>query len=78
MAKIITPINSLGDAQPSNVIQGVTFSSESGVGQQGTFVPSAENITYNNSISGIDATNVKDAIDKLSKTNTKIIVTRWE
>jgi hypothetical protein len=48
----------LGNADASQVLYGATFSSEDGFNIEGTFVPDASNITYN------DGT-VADALDSL-------------
>lgn len=61
----ISVASGLGDADASQVMAGSTFSSESGFSQNGTFEPSASNITYNNATSGLGSTNTQGAIDEI-------------
>lgn len=56
--KEITVTSGLGNADPSQVLAGATFSSEEGFNQEGTFDPIASNIEYNGG-------NVEEALDKL-------------
>lgn len=62
--KTISVPNGLGDATPNAVLLGSTFTSNSGVRQTGTYIPSAADVTYDNTNSGLEATNVQDAIDE--------------
>lgn len=64
--KLLQVEGGLGDAEPSQVLAGATFTSETGFNQTGTFEPKAENITYDNTNSGLDATNAQEAIDVLN------------
>lgn len=61
----VTVASGLGDADASQVMAGATFSSESGFKQEGKFIPSAGNITYNNATSGLGSTNTQGAIDEI-------------
>lgn len=61
----VTVASGLGDADASQVMAGSTFSSESGFKQEGKFIPSAGNITYNNATSGLGSTNTQGAIDEI-------------
>lgn len=54
----------LGDASPSQVMAGATFTSETGFKQSGTFEPIAKNIGYDNTSSGLQAETTQDAIDE--------------
>ena len=57
--------NGLGNADASQVLAGVTFSSEDGFNIEGTFAPDASNITYN------DGT-VADALDDLAEATSNL------
>lgn len=61
----VTVASGLGDADASQVMAGSTFSSESGFKQEGKFIPSAGNITYNNATSKLGSTNTQGAIDEI-------------
>ncbi len=61
----ISVASGLGDADASQVMAGSTFSSESGFSQEGKFIPSADNITYNNATSKLGSTNTQGAIDEI-------------
>lgn len=61
----ISVASGLGDADASQVMAGSTFSSESGFNQEGKFIPSADNITYNNATSKLGSTNTQGAIDEI-------------
>lgn len=61
----VTVASGLGDADASQVMAGATFSSESGFNQEGEFIPSADNITYNNATSKLGSTNTQGAIDEI-------------
>lgn len=61
----VTVASGLGDADASQVMAGTTFSSESGFNQEGKFIPSAGNITYNNATSKLGSTNTQGAIDEI-------------
>ena len=63
--KEIVVADGLGDATPDNVLAGTTFSSETGFKQEGKFVPSAGNISYDNTKSGLIAENTQEAIDEV-------------
>lgn len=59
----------LGNADPSQVLAGTTFTSETGFNQTGTLVPdtpitTASGISYDNSTSGLTAGNVQSALDE--------------
>lgn len=64
--KEITVADGFGNADPSQVLAGATFSSEDGFNQEGTFIPSAENTTYDNSTSGRTEDNIQDVIDGIN------------
>lgn len=57
----------LGDATPSQVLAGATFTSETGFKQEGTYVPNAADTTYDNTESGLEAGNVQDALDEINE-----------
>ena len=61
----VTVASGLGDADASQVMAGSTFSSESGFNQEGKFIPSADNITYDNATSKLGSTNTQGAIDEI-------------
>ena len=63
--KEIRVASGLGDADASQVLEGTTFSSETGFNQEGKFKPIAENIAYDNTESGLAAENTQQAIDKI-------------
>lgn len=63
--KEIKVADGLGEATPDQVLKGTTFSSESGFNQSGTYVPSAQEATYDNTISGLKSTTVQGAIDEV-------------
>lgn len=62
--KEIVVAGGLGNATPDKVLAGTTYSSESGFNLQGEFIPSAENISYDNTKSGLAAENTQAAIDE--------------
>lgn len=59
-------LETFGDATQADVLEGKTFTSKEGVRKIGTFAPSAVNITYDNTGSGMTATNAQSAIDELA------------
>lgn len=63
--KEIKVASGLGEATPDQVVNGATFSSESGFNQTGSYIPSAQEATYDNTNSGLEATNVQAAIDEV-------------
>lgn len=65
--KEITVAEGLGNATPSQVLAGTTFSSEDGFNLVGEYVPTgttASDISYDNSLSGLTAQNMQAAIDE--------------
>ena len=61
--KNISVPSGLGDATDSEVLEGATYTSDNGIKRTGTFAPTAENISYDGTESGIDAETVQQAID---------------
>ena len=65
MANTVEVIGGLGEATDSDVLEGVTYTSDNGIKRSGTFSPTAENIIYDNSNSGINGTNLQEVIDEI-------------
>lgn len=65
MANTVEVVGGLGDATDSEVLSGTTYTSDNGIKRTGTFVPSAENITFDNTDTSLEASNVQDAIKEV-------------
>ena len=66
MANTVEVVGGLGSATDSDVLEGVTYTSDNGIKRSGTFSPAAANISYDNVDSGLLGTNVQAAIDEIS------------
>ena len=79
-ADLINELENTSDATAtsSDIVEGAVAYTATGR-TVGTFEPKAENITYDNTGSGMEATNTQDAIDELkSSMGAKIQIITWE
>lgn len=65
----------LGNADASQVLYGATFSSEDGFNIEGTFVPDASNITYNDTTVEVALDELVESTNNLPSAGTKLIET---
>lgn len=65
----------LGNADASQVLYGATFSSEDGFNIEGTFVPDASNITYNDTTVEVALDELVETTNNLPSAGTKLIET---
>lgn len=73
MANTVEVVGGLGSATDSDVLEGVTYTSNNGIKRSGTFSPIAENIRYDNSDSGLSGENVQEVIDEINESFSNII-----
>lgn len=57
----------LGSADPSEVLYGVTFTSETGIKQTGTYIPSADHTKYDDTNTQLGADTTQTAIEALTE-----------
>jgi X-X-X-Leu-X-X-Gly heptad repeat protein len=65
----------LGNADASQVLYGATFSSEDGFNIEGTFVPDASNITYNDTTVEVALDELVETTNNLPSAGTKLVET---
>ena len=66
MANTVEVVGGLGSATDSDVLVGVTYTSDNGIKRSGTFSPVAENVSYDGTSSGLSGASVQAAIDELN------------
>ncbi len=70
MSTTVQVVGGLGNATDSDVLSGVTYTSDNGIKSTGTFSPTAENISYDNTTSGLTSATVQAAIDEIASNGT--------